>query len=370
MRSIASIILISFLLSSVPIYADELVDEVSITYNSYSDNTDSEIDTYILGITKKISDRFGIGLNVGYDAITTATPPSNSDTATEAGITHEEKYESNRLFPTLMVIYDDGDNNFVLGGYYSKEDDYTGRTIFTSYTRQLNMQNTSMGIGLSQSFDEWELDGLAEDQRKDTQVNLTASQILSKTSQLQFIYSYIYSDGLIASPYRNIEIDNTVVNERLPLDRTGQAFALRYVKLIFKPTSINLYYRYYFDDWEIISHTASAELYHDITETLTLGGLYRYYDQTGAKFTQNPEVYSLDDKYIAVDYKYSDFSSQTAGLALIFNPDWDFLFDWENLKFKASYDYYWTSGNDHIKYWYDVDNIKAQILSLSIDYSF
>jgi hypothetical protein len=376
MRSIALVLSILFLFSSISASAQELIDEVSIAYDSYSDNAHSEIHTQTLGIKKKLSDRFGIGLKVGYDAITTATPPSNSQSAAGEDGDHEEddehggNDESSRWFPSLMGIYDDGLNNIVLGGYYSHEDDYTGTSIFASYTRQLNMQNTALGIGFSQSFDKWDLDDLPEDERNDTQINLTASQILSKISQLQLIYSYIYSDGLIASPNRNIEIDNEIIDERLPLDRTGHAFALRYIHLLFEPTSINLYYRYYYDDWDIQSHTVSAELYQDVTETLTLGGLYRFYDQTAAEFTKKPGDYTRDDKYIAVDYKFSEFSSQTAGLAMIFNPDFDFLFDWENMTLKASYDYYWTSENDHIRYWYDVDNIEAQILSLSITYAF
>lgn len=341
---------------------------VSISYNAYHDNTDSGINTFILKITKKVADRFGIGLSVGYDAITTATPPSTSDSAVELEKTHEESWESNRFFPTLTGIYDDGNNNVVLGVYYSKEEDYTGHTIFGDYTRQLNMQNTALGLGIAQSFDKWELEGLPEDERRDTQVNVSVAQLLTPISHIQFIYSYIYSDGLIASPYRKIQVGNTIVNEKLPLDRTGNAVAVKLVTLINKPTSAHLSYRYYFDNWKIQSHTAAIELYRDLTDNFTLGGLYRYYTQSEASFTKKPQDYRLNDRYIAVDYKYSDFDSQTAGLALIYDPEWTFFIDWDKIRCKASFDYYWTSKNDHIDSWYGKDDIRAIIFTFSIDY--
>jgi len=367
MRKTFLLIFTILLITLITANADELSDKFSLSVNTYIDNTNSDIITTKLNTVKRLSEKYGIGIDAGYDAISSATPLNRADNIDED---RDDEGNKDRFFSTVTGIYNDVVNNISVSGYYSKESDYTGRSVFVNYSRIMNNDNTSISTGISQSFDSWDISGLTEDERNDSQLNLSASQFLTNTSQVQLIYTLIYSDGFLASPYRNVDIGSEKIYERLPSDRTAHAVAIKLIKLINEPTSVHLYYRYYFDDWEIRSHTVSVDLYRDITDYIVLGGSYRYYNQDEASFTKKSDQYKPDDTYIAIDYKYSNFTSNTIGINLMLTPQWEFFsfIDWESAKFKISADYYITSDNDWIKNWYGEDFIQAAIISTSFEY--
>jgi hypothetical protein len=103
-----------------------------------------------------------------------------------------------------------------------------------------------------------------------------------------------------------------------------------------------------------------------------LGARYRFYTQGKADFMKSLTEYKRDNQYIGVDYRYSAFDSNTVGLSIIFKPkttETGFI-DLNKMKIKGSVDYYFTSKNDYIKYWYDTDRMRAVFTSITIDYEF
>lgn len=372
------LVIILVLLPVVVLRAEILKDRINISFDYYGDNGDVKVLSPSLSFYKKLSEKFMLGAKMRVDAITAATKAYGGrakgiDAVT--GATPTNNFDEIRVAPSLTGIYTEGDHTASFGGYYSTERDYTGRSFFINYARELNEQNTTMVIGFSQSFDKWKpyfKRELPDYKRDESKLDLSVTQLLSPTFSAQLTYSYMLSKGFLSSPYHYLLTDNNAKFEKYPSDRTGNAFALRMVKLLDEPTSANFTYRFYKDDWDISSHTVNAELYRDITRNFTLGGRYRYYTQTGANFTKDLSGYSINDNYIAVDYRMSAFKSNTVGLSAIYKPDWKnfTLLDSNKLKIKASCDYYWTSKNGYIKYWYDNDKINAVFTSLSFDYEF
>ncbi len=79
---------------------------------------------------------------------------------------------------------------------------------------------------------------------------------------------------------------------------------------------IRSYYRYYYDDWGIISHTVSIELPIKIASKFTIAPLYRYYSQTASDFFAPKEVHLSTDEYYTSDYDLSAFDANQFGVAI------------------------------------------------------
>jgi len=364
MKKYTSILCILLLLcSAILSYAEGLEEKVSYSLNSYRDNNEGFIITNKLGIVKAIKERFAFSANGGVDSISAASPEAKSDNA------ESEDYRSDRYYASLSGIYDDRENNFSLGGYMSDENDYSGRSLFMNYGRQLNNQNTSLGMAFSRTQDKWKKIKnytLPRDDRTGWQGDLSISQFLSPTAQIQLGYSHIVSRGLLESPYRFIELTpTTIIREALPYSKKGQAYSVRMVKELNSATSLNLSYRYYIDDWETTSHTINTEVYRDLKDNYTLGARLRLYSQSDTKYTQDISTYDGTEKYRPIDYKYSAFDSYMLGFNLIYKIETEKM---KSYVIKGSLDYYRTSDNDFIEYWYGSKHLDAVIFSCSIDY--
>ncbi|MBF0404911.1 MAG: DUF3570 domain-containing protein [Nitrospirae bacterium] len=366
------------LISCAVLFAEGLKDKVTLSYDFYGDNGDVRVYTPAIAIYKKITERFLIGVKMNVDAVTAATIYRGSrrgkvDAVTAA--TPMRLFDDVRYAPSLFGTYNDGDNAFTLGGYYSTERDYTGRSYYANYVRQLNEQNTALGIGIAQSFDKWR-PGLNRQlpryDKGETKVDLSASQILSQTFTAQLIYTFMNTNGFLASPYEYLTTDTFTLYERYPSSRTANALTLKLVKLIDDPMAVHFSYRLFKDSWDITSHTFNAELYRDLSSTFTIGAKYRYYTQTKANFMKSIDDYIRTDQYIAVDYRQSAFSSNTIGIMAILKPQTTEtgLIDFNKMKLKGAINYYWTSPNDYISYWYNVNRLQGVFTSFSVDYEF
>ncbi len=350
--------------------ASSLQDKGSLSLDFYADNTDVQVYSPNFSFFKTLTKKFLIGIKMRIDAISAASirkggSPVRTDAVTSA--TGRRTFDDVRYAPTLLGVYDDGDNSFTFGVYYSTERDYTGRSVFANYVRQLNLQNTAVGVGFSQSFDRWSPTfkrNLPRSDRKERKIDLSLTQLLSPTAMVQLVYSNLHSVGFLGSPYHYLLRKDFARFETLPEKRQGHAFAVKFVKLINEPTSLNLSYRYYTDDWGIKSHTGDIKLLRDITSSLTAGVRFRYYTQTKANFAKRLDEYTLTDRYIAVDYRLSRFSSNTVGLLFVKS------FGLSGVKLKGAVNYYQTSSNEYIRNWYGKDRIKAWFGSVYLEYTF
>jgi len=365
------IIAIAVLFPFLKGYASGLKDSASIGVNTYNDNADVNVYSPTFSLMKTLSKNFLVGFKMRVDAITAASIKNGGNPVrvdAVVGASAKEGFDEVRYAPTLLMAYDDGDNALSGGVYYSTENDYDGKAIFLNYTRQLNEQNTAIGIGFSQSDDRWKPvfnRDLPKDYRREGKVDLFINQLISPESSIQFVYSYMNSSGFLSSPYHYVVQDSFARFENYPDTRKGYAIAARGVTMLNDTNSVNFGYRYYKDDWDISSHTINAEVWHDFSYLFSASLRGRYYTQTKANFAKEVGGYNVTDTYFAVDYRMSAFDSYDVGTGFIYRPSLSSMW-----KYRGSIDLYQTSRNDYIKNWYDTDSIMAVYTTFNIEYEF
>ncbi len=165
--------------------------------------------------------------------------------------------------------------------------------------------------------------------RNSVSLGIGFSQILSRKLQTSLALDYVMQSGLLSTPFQRVYFediaDSYIQNfhladdiERLPDSRTKTAIGGRlhyYINQIFV---LRLYYRYYFDDWNISSHTASIEVPVKISSKFTLLPSYRYYDQKAAKYFKPYNKHHTSEKYYTSDYDLSGFSANQYGFGVAY----------------------------------------------------
>ncbi|MDQ7084183.1 MAG: DUF3570 domain-containing protein [Sulfurovum sp.] len=352
-------------------YASELQDSASFGFDTYTDNNDVQVYSPTFSLMKTLSKNWLVGVKLRVDAIAAASiriggSPAQVDA--QATASKQSGFDDVRASPTFLVAYEKGEHSASAGIYYSNEVDYIGQAFFASYTRELNQGNTVLGIGFSQSGDTWSPSNnrqLEVANRDEQKIDFSFNQLLSPTASVQLVYSYMHSEGLLSSPYPYLVQDDTFIGfEKYPKQREGHAFALKGLKYIDEDNSLNFSYRYYKDDWDINSHTLSAEWLHDVNEQWMVGARIRYYSQTGSNFAKDIGTYTTNDPYVVVDYRMSAFDSYNFGIPLTYTPS-DSPYS-----FSLSVDYYQTSDNNYIQQWFGESNIQAVYTTFRVDYTF
>jgi len=245
----------------------------------------------------------------------------------------------------------------------SAEYDYLSIGISGSYTRLFNEKNTELSINANVFLDSWEpfypteLEPFKKDGnglnnnlfstntitgntnynptfnkfdnlgRNSYSAGLGFSQILHKNVQASLALDVVLQKGLLSTPFQrvyfsditasfidNFQLANAI--EQLPDSRFKVASGGRLNWYIYEKLTARTFYRYYFDDWGVSSHTASIELPFKITNKFTVYPSYRFYNQTAANhFKPHQEALSTD-KFYTSDYDLSKFSANQFGFGI------------------------------------------------------
>lgn len=195
---------------------------------------------------------------------------------------------------------------FALNGLYSKEHDYSSRTIAGTISQDFAEKNTTLQLGFVRSWDKvfpisktWTRGANVET------ADATFSQILSTRLLSQFIFSYTKTNGQLADVYRTIKIagpDSVIEYDPVsPYNRYRRAVSSRIVYRLNPLSSITLGYRYYWDSWDIRSHTISSLYQRHLSRFMTLGVGFRTYFQNEAFFFKSE--YAAPEQYMTADSK-------------------------------------------------------------------
>jgi len=188
--------------------------------------------------------------------------------------------------------------------------------------------------------------GLIDDKGRNTYaVSLSFSQILTPSIQMALFTDVTYQEGWLANPMQRVyfaDVDNFYIGnpdnidnytnptntdtfqladdiERLPDNRLKIPIGTRLHFYINEYVVLRTYYRYYFDDWGIQSHTFNVELPIKISEKFTLYPSYRYYDQTAADYFAPYETHLSTQQFYTSDYDLSAFNANQYGLGIKYN---------------------------------------------------
>ncbi len=173
--------------------------------------------------------------------------------------------------------------------------------------------------------------------------SLSFSQILSKNLQVSLFADVIMQKGWLSNPMQRIYFKNrpnfyigeasdipyyTDPNknngvfqladdiERLPDNRLKTPIGMRLHYYINEFLVFKTYYRYYFDDWGINSHTLNVEIPIKVSDKFTLYPSYRYYTQTAAKYFYNYEEALSSYDFYTSDFDLSKYNANQFGFGI------------------------------------------------------
>lgn len=241
----------------------------------------------------------------------------------------------------------------------SSEYDYFSLGFGGSYTKLFNEKNTELSINANVYLDTWnaiypielrpfaangigsfrasEITGntnynpnfteFDSEGRNSYSLGLGFSQILHKKLQGSFALDVVQQQGLLSTPFQRVYFsdiaDSFIENfqladdiERLPDSRFKIALGGRLNWYLNEAVTVRTFYRYYFDDWGINSHTASLELPIKISDKFTLYPSYRYYNQTAADYFYAYETALSTDEFYTSDFDLSEYWASQFGFGV------------------------------------------------------
>ncbi|WP_257014095.1 DUF3570 domain-containing protein [Winogradskyella undariae] len=245
----------------------------------------------------------------------------------------------------------------------SSEYDYFSVGVGGSYTKLFNQKNTEISISGNAYVDTWNAiyptelrpfdeggNGLSNslfsrntisgnpnynprfsafdsEGRNSYSLGFGFSQILHKNVQGSLALDFIKQDGLLSTPFQRVyfkDIADSFIDdfqladavESLPDSRFKVAAGGRLNWYLNERFTVRTFYRYYYDDWGITSHTASIEIPIKITDKFTLYPSYRYYNQTAADYFKPYEEALSTDEFYTSDYDLSEYSANQIGFGI------------------------------------------------------
>lgn len=221
--------------------------------------------------------------------------------------------------------------------------------------------------------------------RNSYSVSFSFSQILSENAQFSLFFDLVKQEGWLANPMQRVyfaDKENYYIGnfasipnytspenvdvfqladdiERLPSERLKIPVGARLHYYVNERIALRTYYRYYFDDWGVSSHTASLEMPIKISDKFTIYPSYRFYNQTAADYFAPFEVHLSTQEFYTSDYDLSEFNSNQYSLGLSYTDIFTELHIWKfGLKsIDLNYSYY-ARNNE----------FKANIVSLGIKF--
>jgi len=289
---------------------------------------------------------------------------------------------------TASYVHSSDDRNTVWSGKasVSSEYDYFSAGVGGSYARLYNQKNTELSVNANVFVDSWSLiypvelrnsnankgddedfnindytitgnqnyspsfEPFANSGRNSYSVGFGFSQILHKNIQSSLALDFIQQQGLLSTPFQRVyfsNIEDSFIEgfqladdvERLPDLRFKVAAGGRLNWYLNERITLRTFYRYYFDDWGIGSHTASVEIPVKVSDYFTLYPSYRFYNQTASDYFNPHEVALSTDKYYTSDYDVSAFSANQFGFGVSYTDVltdariWKFALKSVDLKF-------------------------------------
>lgn len=271
------------------------------------------------------------------------------------------------IYPTELHEYAKYGFNFQNNGYFENV------TVYDQYGLETSNY-------LPFYFSEFD-----NEKRNSYSLSLGFSQVLTKELQVSIFMDVLYQEGLLSTPYhrvyfadkanyyigqkRYIPLYDTPQNkgvyrladdvERLPDNRFKLPLGARLNYYINDLMVLRTYYRFYSDDWGLVSHTTSIELPIKISNSFTAYPMYRFYTQKALDYFAPFEQHYSSEKYYTSDYDLSSFDSHQYGAgfsyAAVFSPFKIFKFGLKNVDFR--YNHYSRS-----------DQLEADIFTIAIKF--
>jgi len=332
--------------------------EVNSAILYYSETDRVQAIEPVISIRKRVDEEEYIGMRIVFDSLTGSSPngaikqplPQSFSrvSGNEVYTTPENETPTDPNFRDSRVAlsfdWEKPINKTSKGIYsfnYSQEIDYISIGLAATFSWDTNQRLRTWTTGVSFSADS--IDPLGGVTKPFSPVPITAvgkkqtiggtedktvvdllfgiTQIVSRTTIMQFNLNYGVDDGYLTDPYKLLtQLDSggnlgstPYLYEKRPDSRTRQALYWKTVHSLDEDV-VNVSYRYYWDDWGVSSHTVDARYRFEIGGGHYLQPHLRYYLQDKADFYYYNLVEGTTPEYASADYRLAEMSTTTIGL--------------------------------------------------------
>lgn len=320
------------------------IEEINFISSYYSQNGDNSAVTGGKG-TEKLTDiattfdikaskrdknnnKHNFAFELGIDSYTSA-----SSDKIDPSTVSSASYQDVRVYPSLNYAFQNEEKNYGLNGglSFSGEFDYTsigGNLGYTKISKDKNREFSLKGMAF---FDTWKVilpielrsnpsdnDAKQGDMKPRTSYNLglTLSQVINQNFQMALLTDFGYQQGLLATKFNRVYFNDTSVrSEKLPDTRFKLPVGLRASYFLGDNIVLRSFYRYYWDNWNLQSHTISIEPSYKINSFTSISLPYRFYTQTAAKYFQPIYLHGTAEEFYTSDFDLSKFNSNMIGLS-------------------------------------------------------
>lgn len=256
------------------------------------------------------------------------------------------------IYPTELHEYAKYGTNFLNNGFFN------GVTV-------LDQSGAATTAYLPTAFSAW-----STSNRNSYSASFGFSQVATKKIQFSLFFDVLQQEGMLSTPYHRVYFadkpnyfigqsayipyyQNASINtgrgvyqladdiERLPGTRFKIPVGARLNYYLNERLTFRTYYRYYWDDWGITSHTASIELPVKLSDHFTVYPSYRYYSQQASKYFAPFETHLSTEQYYTSDYDLSTFKADQYGFGVnytdIFTQTKIFEFGLKNIDFRFNH---------------------------------
>lgn len=185
---------------------------------------------------------------------------------------------------------------------------------------------------------------ISDKKRNSYALSVSFSQILGKNTQMSLFADVVRQQGWLSNPMQRVyfaDVANYFIGdpasipnytsssntnvfmladdmERLPDNRLKVPIGIRLNQFINEVLTVRTYYRYYFDDWGLRSHTASVELPIKISDKFTFYPSYRYYTQNQIDYFAPFDSHLSTERYYTSDYDLSQYDAHQIGFGITY----------------------------------------------------
>lgn len=324
------------------------LEEVNLVSSYYSQDGNNSAVTGGIG-TEKLSDianvldvklvcydkklrKHSFDVEVGIDHYTSASS-DRIDLKANSSASHSD----NRIYPSLnwSIENEKKGTTFGAGLSASSEFDYKSFGANISFSKKTKNKNGEFSAKFQAFLDQVSLvmpvelrtgtqhhdDDYPTAARNTFAGSLSYSQIINERLQVMFLADIVQQQGYLSLPFHRVYFnDATVHQENLPDSRLKIPLGFRANYFLGDKFIIKAYYRFYTDNWGLVSHTANIELPVKITPFISVSPFYRYYQQTAIDYFAAYQKHNAAEQYYTSNYDLSRFNSNFFGAGIRFAP--------------------------------------------------
>ncbi len=289
--------------------------DVKGTFAVYADDDATSVVTSVVDATVRLP----VPVTINAHALVDAVSSASVDVISAA----TKRFQENRIEEGAAVRAGVGQATEATLGYtHSAENDWQSHALEVGVARDLAKKNAKLSIGYGFTHNRV---GRAKDPSFEAMLDIHGAQlgfaqVIDRRTLLTLAYTLSHASGYQGSPYRYVmTAGEFAAPETPPEARTRHALTARMLRSLGLATTLDASYRFYVDDWGVVSHTLELATSHAITDEITVRVRARGYRQNRADFYR--EAYDQPMQYMTVDRELSTFWDAMGGVKLGYAGD-------------------------------------------------